>query len=64
ENVISRFTSTVNALAPTFEEFLHVTVLTVSETIEGGNNVPEAQALLDRMTNAMTRKYSANALSE
>ena len=63
ENVISRFTSTVNALAPTFEEFLHVTVLTVSESIEGGNNVPEAQALIDRMTNAMTRKYSANVLT-
>lgn len=64
ENVISRFTTMVNALAPTFEEFMHVTVLTVSETIEGGNNVPDAQALLDRMTNAMTRKYSANALTE
>ena len=64
ENVVSRFTAIVNALAPTFEEFLNVTVLTVSETIEGGNNVPDAQALLDRMTNAMTRKYSASALSE
>ena len=64
DNIISRFTSTVNALAPTFEEFLHVTVLTVSESIEGGNNVPEAQTLIDRMTNAMTRKYSANALTE
>lgn len=64
ENVISRLTSIVNALAPTFEEFLHVTVLSVYETIEGNNNVPDAQTLIDRMTNAMTRKYSATALSE
>lgn len=64
DGVVERLIGIVNALCPTFEEFLHVTVLNVTETIEGGNNVPGAQELVDRMTHAMTRKYSANALSE
>ena len=64
ENVIERLASITNALVPTFEEFMHVTVLNVYETFEGGNNVPTAQELVDRMTNSMTRKYSATALSE
>lgn len=64
DNVADRLRTIVNALCPTFPEFMHVTVLTVSETIEGGNNIPSAQELVDRMTLAMTRKYSANALSE
>ena len=63
ENVSERLTAIVNALCPTFEEFLHVTVLTVHESFEGANNLPTAQELVDRMTHAMTRKYSANALS-
>ena len=63
ENVSERLTAIVNALCPTFEEFLHVTVLTVHESFEGANNLPSAQELVDRMTHAMTRKYSANALS-
>lgn len=62
--IIERLTSIVNALCPTFEEFLHVTVLNVSETYEGGNNLPTAQELVDRLTNQMTRKYSANALTQ
>ena len=64
ENVIARLTAITNALVPTFEEFLNVTVLSVYETFEGGNNVPTAQELIDRMTQSMTRKYSATALSE
>lgn len=64
DTIIERLAAIVNALCPTFEEFLHVTVLNVSETIEGGNNIPTAQELVDRMTHAMTRKYSANALSQ
>lgn len=64
ENVIGRLSAITNALVPTFEEFLNVTVLSVYETFEGGNNVPTAQELIDRMTNSMTRKYSATALSE
>ena len=64
ENVIARLSAITNALVPTFEEFLNVTVLSVYETFEGGNNVPAAQELIDRMTQAMTRKYSAAALSE
>lgn len=64
ENVIQRLSAITNALVPTFEEFLNATVLSVYETFEGGNNVPSAQELIDRMTQSMTRKYSANALSE
>ena len=64
DEVTGRLVAIVNALCPTFEEFLHVTVLNVSETVEGGGNIPTAQELVDRMTHAMTRKYSANALSE
>lgn len=64
ENVIARLTAITNALVPTFEEFLNVTVLSVYETFEGGNNVPTAQELIDRMTQSMTHKYSATALSE
>lgn len=64
DDIAQRLMSIGNALVPTFEEFLHVTMLNVSETIEGGSNVPSAQELVDRMTQAMTRKYSANALSE
>ena len=64
ENVIARLSAITNALVPTFEEFMHVTVLSVYETFEGGNNVPNAQELIDQMTNSMTRKYSATALSE
>ncbi len=64
QNVIDRLATIPNALVPTFEEFLHVTVLSVYETIEGGNNVPSAQEFIDRMSQAMTRKYSATALSE
>ena len=63
-DITERFVAIVNALCPTFEEFLHVTVLNVSESIEGNGNVPTAQELVDRLTHAMTRKYSANALSE
>ena len=64
ENVITRLSAITNALVPTFEEFLNVTVLDVYETFEAGNSVPTANELIDRMTNSMTRKYSANALSE
>ncbi len=64
ESIIERLTSVVNALVPTFEEFLHVTILNVSETYEGGTNLPTAQELVDKLTNQMTRKYSATALSQ
>lgn len=64
ESVADRLVAMVNVLAPTFEEFLHVTVLHVSETFEGGNNIPAAQELVDKMTHEMTRKYSASALSQ
>ena len=64
ESIIERLTSIVNALCPTFEEFLHVTVLNVYETYEGGNNLPTAQELVDKLTQQMTRKYSATALSQ
>ena len=63
ENISERLTAIVNALCPTFEEFLHVTMLTVHEVFENANNLPTAQELVDRLTHAMTRKYSANALS-
>ena len=63
ENISERLTAIVNALCPTFEEFLHVTVLNVYECFENNNNLPTAQELVDRLTHAMTRKYSANALS-
>lgn len=64
DNIIERLTAIVNALCPTFEEFLHVTVLTVNECFENNTNLPSAQELVDRMTHAMTRKYSANALTQ
>lgn len=64
ESIIERLTSIVNALCPTFEEFLHVTVLNVYETYEGGTNLPTAQELVDKLTQQMTRKYSATALSQ
>ena len=64
ENIIERLSSIVNALCPTFEEFLHVTVLNVYETFEGGTNLPTAQELVDKLTQQMTRKYSATALSQ
>ena len=64
DSVAERLMAIVNALCPTFEEFLHVTVLNVYECFEGGNNLPGAQELVDRMTHAMTKKYSATALSQ
>ena len=64
DSIIERLTSIVNALCPTFEEFLHVTVLSVYDTYEGGNNLPTAQELVDKLTQQMTRKYSATALSQ
>ena len=64
DGIIERLSSIVNALCPTFEEFLHVTVLNVSETYEGGTNLPSAQDLVEKLTQQMTRKYSANALSQ
>jgi|GEM_PF-2243344 len=64
ESIVERLTSIVNALCPTFEEFLHVTVLNVFETYEGGTNLPTAQELVDKLTQQMTRKYSATALSQ
>ena len=64
DGIIERLSSITNALCPTFEEFLHVTVLSVSETYEGGTNLPSAQDLVDKLTQQMTRKYSANALSQ
>ena len=64
EGIIERLSSIVNALVPTFDEFLHVTVLNVSETYEGGTNLPTAQDLVDKLTQQMTRKYSATALSQ
>lgn len=64
DNVADRLVALVNVLVPTFEEFLHVTVLHVSESIDSGNNIPTAQELVDRMTREMTKKYSATALSQ
>lgn len=64
ENIIERLSSIVNALCPTFEEFLHVTVMNVYEAYEGGTNLPTAQELVDKLTQQMTRKYSATALSQ
>ena len=64
DNVADRLVAIVNVLAPTFEEFLHVTVLHVSESFESGSNIPTAQELVDRMTREMTKKYSATALSQ
>ena len=64
ENIVERLSSIVNALCPTFEEFLHVTILNVYETFEGGTNLPTAQELVDKLTQQMTRKYSATALSQ
>ena len=64
DGIIERLSSIVNGLAPTFEEFLHVTMMNVSETYEGGTNLPSAQDLVDKLTQQMTRKYSANALSQ
>ncbi len=64
DNVADRLTAITNVLVPTFEEFLHVTVLHVSESFDGGNNIPTAQELVDQMTREMTKKYSATALSQ
>ena len=64
DNIIERLTGIVNVLAPTFEEFLHVTVLTVNECFENNTNLPSAQELVEKMTHSMTRKYSANALTQ
>ncbi len=63
DNIAERLTAIVNALCPTFEVFFNVTVLTVHECYEGPNNLPTAQELVDNLTHAMTKKYSANALS-
>ena len=64
ENITERLTGIVNALCPTFEEFFHVTVLNVFECFDGGGNLPTANELVDDLTHSMTRKYSAQALSE
>ncbi|MBQ3646932.1 MAG: hypothetical protein IJM82_06250 [Synergistaceae bacterium] len=64
ENITERLTGIVNALCPTFEEFFHVTVLNVFECFDGGGNLPTANELVDNLTHSMTRKYSAQALSE
>lgn len=64
DGILDRLTTITNALCPTFEEFLKVTVLTVSETYETGNNLPTAQELVDKLTKMMTRKYSATALTQ
>ena len=64
DNVADRLVALVNVLVPTFEEFLHVTVLHVSESFDGGNNIPTSQELVDQMTREMTKKYSATALSQ
>ena len=64
DTAVERFVSIVNVLSPTFEEFLRVTILNVTESIETPENIPQAQELIDRMTHAMTRKYSATALNQ
>ena len=64
DGIIERLTAITNALCPTFEDFLKVTVMNVSETYEGGTNLPTAQELVDHLTNQITRKYSAAALSQ
>ncbi len=65
DSVAERLVAIVNILAPTFEEFLHVTVLHVSEAFDSGsNNLPTAQELVDQMTREMTKKYSATVLSQ
>ena len=64
ETAVERFVALVNILSPTFEEFLRVTILNVMESIESAENIPQAQELIDRMTHAMTRKYSATALTQ
>ena len=63
-NITERLSAIVNALCPTFEEFLHVTVLSVNEAFDGGGNLPTAQELVENLTHEMTRKYSAQALSQ
>lgn len=64
EGVAERLVAIVNALVPTFDEFRNVTVLNVIEAFESPNSMPSPQELVDRMTHAMTRKYSATALSQ
>ncbi|MBR1657483.1 MAG: hypothetical protein IJ697_03350 [Synergistaceae bacterium] len=64
DGIIERLTAITNVLCPTFEDFLKVTVMNVSETYEGGTNLPTAQELVDHLTNQITRKYSAAALSQ
>ena len=63
DSISDRLSAIVNALCPTFDVFFNVTVLTVHQCFEGPNNLPTAQELVDNMTHEMTKKYSANALS-
>ena len=63
DSIAERLTAIVNALCPTFDVFYNVTVLTVHQCFEGPNNLPTAQELVENMTREMTKKYSANALS-
>ena len=63
DTVSDRLTAITNALCPTFDVFYSATVLTVHESFEGPNNLPTAQELVDNLNQAMTKKYSANALS-
>ena len=64
DEITQRLVAITNALCPTFEEFLHVTVLNVIESFEDPANIPSAQDLIDRMTHAMTRKYSAASFTQ
>lgn len=64
DEVTERLGAITNELAATFEEFLKVTVMTVSESYESGSNLPTAQELIDKLTAMMTRKYSATALTQ
>lgn len=63
DTIADRLTAITNALCPTFDVFYNATVLTVHEGFEGPNNLPSAQELIDKLTQAMTKKYSANALA-
>ena len=66
EAVIERLLALPNALQPAYPVFSNVNVMSVTSSLDGvaGDAMPTAHDFVEELRQAMTRKYSAQALAE
>ncbi len=66
EAVVERLLAIPNALQPSYPVFANTTILSVTNSLDGvaGDAMPTAHDFVEDLRQAMTRKYSAQALAD